>query len=226
MEIAQLNQQLALQQQLNAAQRAAQVSDEERRKQLLNQTRAEREADLARGRQRGQELFGEGANFTRGREEITTDVQDILGRRRAALEGMSSEEQAALRSQALERIAAQQQGAQRQLRGLQAQAGLTGATAAAQQAGVLGQAQKDRAGIERDLLLADIANRNEALGAFEQTLGGEMQRSQQERLGQLSTELGFGQLGATERGAIAQQLIGEKQAAAAQQQAQQNQGKK
>lgn len=218
--------QLAVQQAQLNAERAAAQNKQLRQQQILDQNKKAREADMAEGRARGQELFGEGSNFTRDRETISGDVQDIIGRRKSALEGMSGAEQAALRSQALDRIAAQQQGASRQLRGIQAQAGLQGATAASQQAGLLGQAQKSKGEIERDLFLQDLANRDQALGAFEQTIGGETQRSQQEKLGQLSTELSYAQLGSGERAAVAQQLIGEDQAAAAAAKAQQNQGKK
>lgn len=175
---------------------------------LLQRFRTGRTQDLAEGRKRGEELFAQ-----------DPALQDILARRKSALEGFNAPEQQALRSQSLNQIARQGQTQARALRGAQAQSGVRGAAAAGQQAGLLKNLQKSQAEAEQNLYLQNVANKDKALSAYEGTVGGL-------KSAQLGTELGYGQLGAQERSAAAQQAIGEQQAAAARLQAAKNQGKK
>ena len=197
-----------------------------RRAAIGEDIRAGREADLARGRERGQELFGREQFFVRDRGDIQADTEDIIARRRASLEGFSPEERNLLREQATAPLMQQQATALRQLRGAQAQSGVRGGLAGAQQAGLISQQAGQRAGLERDVALANIQRRQEALGDFESTIGGEQGRAQKQQFAQLGTELGFGQLGASERAAGFQQALGEQQLAQSRNQAAAAEGKK
>lgn len=193
---------------------------------ILGKTRAGREEDLAAGRARGQELFAAGSLGTRAAGETKADLMDILAKRKAAAEGFTGQEQTALKEQALGAAQRQQAGAMRSLRAGQAASGVRGGLAGAQVNRALQEQGQQRAGIERDLMLQNLANRQQNLGAFEQTVQSELGRQQQEKFGQLGTEMGYAQLGSTERAAAAQQAIAEQQAAAAREQARKNQGKK
>lgn len=175
---------------------------------LLQKFRTGRNQDLAEGRARGEELFGK-----------DPALNDILARRKSALEGFNSPEQNALRSQALSQITRQGQTQARGLRGVQAASGVRGAAAAAQQVGLMKNLQKSQAETEQNIYLQNLANKGQALGDYEKTVGGI-------KSAQLGTELGYGQLGSQERSAASQQAIGEQQAAAARAQAAKNQGKK
>lgn len=193
---------------------------------LLGKARAGREEDLAAGRARGQELFAAGSLGTRDAASTKTDLMDILAKRKAAAEGFTGQEQTALKEQALGATQRQQAGALRSLRAQQAASGVRGGLAGAQVNRALQEQGHQRAGIERDLLLNNLQNRQQNLGAYEQTVGAELGRQQQEKFGQLGTEMGYAQLGSAERSAVAQQAIAEQQAAAAREQARKNQGKK
>ena len=197
----------------------------QRQQELLDQARKGREEDLAAGRARGQELFGQGSLGTRTQDEISGDFADIIARRKAALDGLTPEERNALESQALAGINQATQTQLRQLRGIQGAQGLRGGIASAQQAQALQQGQQAAAEAQRDIFLQNIGARRQALSDLENTIGSEQQRAQQEKFGQLSTEFGFAGLGAAERGAVAQQALGEQQATLARLQASQNQGK-
>lgn len=207
--------------QIETERRAEQESAVERQSVREKALRAE---DLAAGRKRGEEVFGE--LEARTQEERTKDFLDVLERRREALGGLTAQQQTALESQALGGIARQQQTQQRQLRGLQAGAGVQGGLAAQQQLGLAQQAQQQAAEAQQNIFLANIGRQQEALGAFEQTAAAEQQRAQQTRAGQLGVEFGFAGLGAQERGGLRQIALGQQTAAAAQAAAEANEGKK
>lgn len=211
---------------VNAKEAGIKRANDERQQAILKRFKEGRNQDLAEGRQRGQELFGQGTLGTRAQPAISNDLQDVLNRRRSALAGFSSPEQAAMRAQALGQIGREGQTQLRSLRGQQAASGVRGATAGAQQMALQKNLQKQQAETERDLFLQNLAERNNNLGAFEKTLGEEQNRAEREKLGQISTEMGFGQLGAAERAAAAQQAIGEQQAQAARMQGAKSEGKK
>lgn len=198
----------------------------QRRQNLLSETRAEREKDLAEGRQRGEELFGQGSLGTRSQQDISQSFQDIIKQRQEQAKGFTQEEQNALEAQALGGINQATQTQLRQLRGIQGAQGLRGGVAAAQQAQALQEGQQAAANAQRDIFLQNLGARRQALSELENTIGQEQQRAGQERFGQLSTEFGFAGLGAAERGGVSQQILGEQQAEAARLQAAQNQGKK
>lgn len=201
--------------QLMALQRQQAQMREESLARITGQMAQQREADLAKGAARGKELFGK-TFIEESRPERSADIADVIARRKAALQGFSGEENTALREQMAQAQARQEQGALRQLRGVQAQQGIRGGLAGAQQAQQLAQNQAQRAAAERELFLQNIAQRQQALGNFEQSARAaeaeEIGRFGQRRFGQLGTELGYGQLGAADRAAAMGQILGEQQA--------------
>lgn len=212
--------------------REAKAIEERKRKSMQAQVRSQRELekefrseDIAEGRQRGQELFGE--LEARTQEERTKDFMAQLERRRqAATQGLTPEEQSALQSQALGGIARGAQTQLRQLRGVQGAAGVTGGLAAQQAGRVLGQAQQQAAQAQQNVFLQNIAARREAEEGLAQQLQQEQQQAQRLRAGQAGVEFGFAGLGAQERSGLRQLVMGQQQAAAAEQQARENEGKK
>lgn len=189
-----------------------------RRQKLLDESRAEREKDFAAGRARGQELFSTPI-VQESAVERSGSMADIIKRRRDALQGYAAPEQNALREQAMVGINKSAGQDIRKLRGVQGAAGVRGATAGAQVAGVLKNRGQAAANVERDLFIQNISERQAALDRLEKSISGaeavETSRLGNRKFGQLSTELGYGILGSGERSAVAQQLIGEEQAKAA-----------
>jgi hypothetical protein len=195
---------------------------------LIAHTDQARRRDLAEGRARGKEIFGTSFGKPSKEEERSAEIADILARRKANLGGLSAEENNALREQMLRGINQGTQGNLRQLRGAQAQAGLRGSTAASQQGDVIRGGQQAQAMAERDIFLKNIQERQNALAAYEQSQraaeGEERQRYGERKFGEIGTELGYGSLGAGERAGVAQQVMGQASARAAQAYA--NKGKK
>lgn len=202
---------------------AALFEAQERR--LQNQYRAARDADLARGKQRGEQIFG---NQALGRidDARSKEIQDILSARKSNLSGFSTEEQQAMRDQNLAAILQGQKAGARDLARQQARAGVRGSIAGAQQQALQTATQGQLADQERQLFLNQIAERRSALDKFEgsQTAAeqSELGRKQfnlsqanKELLGKLSTEMGYGGLGAAERASAVQSVVGDKQLAAA-----------
>ena len=212
------------------------ASQQQERLKTLQQLRRQREIAQDQGRARGEQLFGEGS-LGRLQEGRAPEIADVIERRRAGLQGFSREELNALRAQRAQEIARGEQTALRQLRGAQAQAGVRGGLAGAQQAALIQQGQQQRAQAEQELFLRGEQAKREGLGSFEQSLVGAREREQQrqafnigqqqrERFGQLATELGFAGLGAQEAAAAGQLFLGEQQAIAGEREARANEGKK
>lgn len=141
------------------------------------------------------------------------DVSDIIAKRRAGLEGLSAEENQALRERGSQGITRGTQTALRQLRGRQAASGVRGGTATAQQAAILSAGQQAKAGVERDLFLQNINQKRQALGDFEKSVAGaeqseearrlfNIEQQQREKFGRVSAGLGIAQLGVAERAGI------------------------
>lgn len=159
-----------------------------------------REQDLASGRARGEEVFKAGA----------------LGR---ISEGFSPEEQQAMREQNLKAITQGQQAASRNLARQQAMSGVRGPLAAAQQSQQNLGAQGQLADQERQLFLENIANKR----AGQQFNIGQ---GEKELAGRMSTEMGYGSLGAAERAAAMQSVLGDKALLGSKDIARQTKGKK
>jgi hypothetical protein len=102
----------------------------------------------------------------------SADVQRVIDMRSANLAGFTPDEINAMRAQEASQMGRAQSTALRQLRGVQAASGMRGGAAAAQQAGILGQAQAARANLERDLFLQNIAQKRAALGDYESSVRG------------------------------------------------------
>lgn len=154
--------------------------------------------------------FKEG-NLDRLSTAPSADMADIIARRKAGLEGLSAEENQALRERGSQEIDRGSQTALRQLRGLQGASGVRGASAVAGQANILQAGQSAKAGVERDLLIQNVNQKREALSGLEQTVQGaeadQLGREQfnigqreKEIAGRQAAGLGFAALGATERG--------------------------
>jgi hypothetical protein len=183
-----------------------------REQALRSQAEQSRQADMAAGRKRGEELFGNNAlGNIEGRR--AAEVADLINQRKSQLGGLSQEEQNAFRSQALGGIQQSQQDQQRQLMARLGASGLRGGAAAAQQANLAKEALKQQAQAEQNLFTQNIDRRRQALDAYE----GSMGRARQEELGLLAkekggvlqTELGQAAMGSQERGAALSQAAGE-----------------
>jgi len=168
-------------------------------------------ADIEAGRDLGKDLIGnldrldpsraqEIADIIAQRQAIagtagqrSSDVEDIIARRRAALEGFSAPELNVLESRRLEDIGRAEETALRRLKGVQSEQNLRGGLAGAQQSSLLQEGARQRAALGQELFLGNIAERQRALGEFEQTVGGaesgEFQR-RQEALGALEGSTG------------------------------------
>lgn len=184
----------------------------------LSVVREGRKEDLAEGRARGEELFGKGAlSDIEGRR--AKEIADIIEMRKQQAQGFTPEEKGALRDEAVSNIQKATQTNLRQLRGVQGAQGIRGGLAAAQQAQALQGGAQAQAQAERDIYLKNIEQRRAAADALEKSIQSaraeELGALRSEKLGQLQTELGFAGLGAAERGAVMQKLVGEAQAQAA-----------
>jgi hypothetical protein len=156
--------------------------DEQERARRFEQLRQFREKDLAAGRERAEELFGEGS----------------FGR----LEGMDEGQTQALRETRLRNLNRLQQQQQRQLGGVQAQAGIQGGLAGQQLQGLQGQQQQEQQAAEQELLLGTASQQRE-VDKFN------VEQGRREILARSVRELGEAGLGISERGAILSQLASE-----------------
>jgi len=109
-------------------------------------------------------LFGD-------KTDLTKRSTDILSRREKALEGLSSDENKALRDKAMAGIQGQTKANLKQTQAIQGKQGLKGGMASAQQIGVLNEGQQAKAGVEQDLMLANIAQKQNALNAYSEEVG-------------------------------------------------------
>lgn len=194
--------------------RGASAETDRRAAQLKGYEQA-READMAKGRARGEEIFKEGA-LGRVNEGRSADIQDVIARRKANLAGFTPEEQAAYREKNLSAVNQAAQGQLRAMRGSQAASGVRGATASAQRKALAKDFGAQAAQNERDLYLSNINQRREALGQFEKSATGaeanELEKQKYniaqknaELQGKLATEFGYAQLGSADRTAVAQE---------------------
>lgn len=195
------------------------------RDRLMDQFRGERERDFARGRQRGEELYGNQA-LGRVDENRSAEVQSLLDRLQQQMGGYTGGQYQALREKGLEGIRSNTAGNLDKVRAANARAGLRGRSAAASERDVLKQEGRDVAGVYRDLVIGDINERARATGAYGGALTGarsdELSRRQynqsqaaKELQGRLAMEFGYGQLGAADRGAAQRWIAGQQQIAAA-----------
>jgi hypothetical protein len=193
----------------------------------LTQLREERAKDQAEGRARGEELFGEG---TLGRVEQgrLPETQRLVERREAGLGGLTAAESAAAREKALGGITEQSQTELARVRAALGRQGrqLDDPSAVAQQRRILERSLRERGNVERDLLLADVALKDQRQRDLEQLVGQAQasdlaraqinaERRQRELAGQLQTEFGIAGLGSQERFGLRGLQSAEEQAAQA-----------
>jgi hypothetical protein len=157
-------------------------------------------------------LFGEG-KLGRIGEQRSTDVADIIARRREALGGMSSTENQAAKDQLFNQVNRDTQTNLRALRGIQGATGQNGGAAVNQQIGVLGAGQSARKDLERDLMLKNIDLRGQALNNYETSVAGAETNEQNQKIfnldqisrekeGMLTTQFGLAGLGQAERASL------------------------
>lgn len=195
-----------------------------------------RDQDLAQGRARGEEIFGEGS-LGRVSEGNSQDVNDIIAARRANLQGYTPEEMATLRNQADDEIGKTMGTALRIAKGNQNQAGLNSGIAAGQNTQIAKAAISAKMQAEQGLLLDQISKRREALTALSGEVGNaeklnlakqqyNQEQGNKEKIGGLTTEFGYAGLGAADRSGVMQQVVGQAQADAMKAQAAKQGGKK
>ena len=208
---------------LEAAQAAEKTKAEGRRERIRG--------DILAGQELGKELIPTGSlgRVDEGaiRTDISSDVQEILRRRREGLDtGLSTGEQNIQRDRAGQEINRAVETQRRSLQALQSRLGVRGGTAAAQQVQTLQSGIQARGEFERDLFLENERIKRENLDKFEgavsraeqDQLGRQLaqidlqkfnlQQAAQERFGQVGASLGFAQFSqaeiAAEKGAAAQ----------------------
>lgn len=150
---------------------------------------AERNKDMESGYAKGRELFYD-----------NQDMKDIRAKREDLAKGYNGEQLGALRGQARNEVEGQRSNYLRSLAGKTARAGVGGARAAAMQASADKGFGQNRAELERKLTLdnANLINKNtESLQDF----------LLKQRFGELSTGLGYAQLGVSDRSAANQAAI-------------------
>lgn len=169
--------------------------------------------NLAKDIAKGQEVLGK--DFQEGSlgridANRSADMNQVVEARKAGLGGLSAEENQALRERASQGIDRGTQTAVRNLRGIQAASGVRGASAASQVGRQLSAGQSAKAAAERDLLIANVDRKQQAVGALEQSVTGaeateqdrsifNLKQQQAEKFARQSAGLGFAQLGVTER---------------------------
>lgn len=173
---------------------------------ILREMQANQEASLARGRERGVDLFGEGklGRIDTGR---SSDMSDIVSRLKQGSYGYSAPEAAARREQALRGINQQYATQMRQGRAQATQTGLRGAAAQAAAQRASQEAQRQQAIARQNLFVqgedaarAGLQSYYQGLAAQEGAETGKQQfnieQKNKELYGKLATEMGYGGLGA------------------------------
>lgn len=130
-------------------------------------------------------LEGARAGFESGLQRALSPVapvetgyieRDILNRRVSGLGGFSPAEMTALRDQQLQGIRAEAQDATRRANAANIASGRRGAVEMALSANIANQAAAARGNVERDLFLANIAEKQRRLGELQDFAGGLQQR--------------------------------------------------
>jgi len=115
----------------------------------------------------------------------SADLQDIMNRYKAGLEGYNSQELNAMREESLQGINADVAAQQRALQKAQARSGVRGAAGVAQLAGVGRQGVNARGNLERDLFIKNADERQRRLGEYSGLVQGVEQQGYERSLGSL-----------------------------------------
>lgn len=187
--------------------------------------RAEREKDLARGRARGVSEFEN--QLGKIETDPTAAQQALLAQRKQIMDqGLGSAAFQAARETRLRGLGRNEQEQQRALASQLQRAGLRGGAAAGQLGNLMRQQQGGRTAAEQELLLQNVAQKQQGMNAYQDLLTRQEDQQREsrkfnlgqigkEKFGTLTTSLAEGQLGAAERGAVGQQNIGQLMAQAA-----------
>lgn len=194
------NQELAIQ----LREQATPMAQEQAR---IDRSRVERGKDLEEGRVRGEALFGEGS--------MGNLSPEVIAKLRARANGFTPEEQNAMRDNNLSTIRQNSQGNMRQLKIQQAQNGIRGGQAIAQRSKLINDQGSQVAAGERELFLKNIDARRAGENDLIDSEKFAIDLRNREKNARLATEMGYGGLGAADRGAAAQVTIGQAQADAA-----------
>lgn len=175
--------------------------DLKKRQEVSDASREDIKRDVAFGTQYGKELIGDKSlgRLTSGEQEADIVKQGRLN----ALQGFSAPELGAARGQAISNIDSASEGALRRLKGAQASSGVRGASATAQQAGVLEQGVEQKRQLEQGLLLENRTAQQAALDKLQENVQADLAAQSSEKFAQLSTGLGFAQIGSAERAGLA-----------------------
>jgi len=162
---------------------------------------ADIQRDISKGTAIGKDLIGD---KSLGRLTDGQATQDIIQERRlSALDGLNAAELGAARSQSIASIDSASEGALRRLKSSQASSGVRGATATRQQADVGQQGVQQKADFEQNLLLQNRNAQQQALDSLQRNVEFDLDAQSREKFAQLSTGLGFAQIGSSERAAEA-----------------------
>lgn len=169
----------------------------------LGQQAAARGADIGTGRNFAKSVIPTGSL---GRLGESADVKGSLDVLRSQLGGFTAPEMQAQRDIVGQGINRNTQMRSRALASAQARAGVRGATAAQQQSNVLAEGQQMGANMERDLALRNRAEQTSAAQNLLKASSGvsqfDMSQAARERFAELSTGLGFAQIGSAERSGV------------------------
>lgn len=170
----------------------------------IGESAAARKMDFEAGLKRGEDLIGEG---DLGRIGTDPAIAQALEMQRSRLGGLTGAEMQGQRDVAGQGIARSTELARRRLAGAQARAGVRGATAGAQQMGVLQQGIQAQQGLEQNLLMGNRAAQGAAisdvLGQGAETKKFDLSQAARERFAQLQTALASEQMGVSERAGVA-----------------------
>lgn len=184
----------------------------------LDLARAERAKDLAEGRARGEEIFKEGSL---GR----VDEAVMLARKQQAEQGFTDQENSALRDNQM--AARQALGADaRNQRIMMAAQGVRGGRAAALGSKLAAEQGAQAVNSERELFLKRLDAKRGGLDKLDEAQRYNIEQKNKEITGRLTTELGYGSLGAADRGQSQMASVGAQQAQAMALSANKKSGKK
>ena len=168
--------------------------------------RSERAKDLAEGRARGEELFKEGAL---GR----VDEAVMAARKQQAEQGFTDQENSALRDNQMAARQALGADARSQKIMLAAQ-GIRGGRAAALGSKLAAEQGAQAVNSERELFLKRLDAKRGGLDKLDEAQRYNIDQKNKELTGKLTTEMGYGSLGAADRGQSQMASVGAQQAQA------------
>lgn len=120
--------------------------------------------------QQVQELMARLQQVEQASQQVSPELQDIIARQQAGLNGFTTPEEEALKFNAMQNIDAQLRGGLRAAAGLNMSRGLSGGIAANNFAPALAEAIRARQGLANDIFTQQIAERARRLGEYQNTI--------------------------------------------------------